>query len=167
MRLSGEKKNVLTLGIYLTFFPLITLLIGSIVGEPLTRVEASNIHVLLETFGVKNYLIGNQLYIPTDRISFEIMWQCSGAFSITLYTLIYLFLPRLRRRLMEWVFGISVIYIANIIRVFVSLYLYHVAGIGAFNAFHYTIGPIVLFIIVIGLIAHAFLLGLKSSPLSP
>ncbi len=144
-------------------FPIVTLLIGFAVGKPLTRIEASNMHLLLKIFGVENYLIGEQIYIPADRVSFEITWQCSGTFSMTLYTLIYLFLPGLKKKPMEWLFGVSTIYIANILRVFSSIYLYHKFGEGTFNTFHYTIGPILLFLLVIVLIAHAFLLGLRSS----
>jgi archaeosortase family protein ArtF len=167
MKLSQERKNVLILLIYLAVFPVVTLLIGSAVGKPLTRIEASNIHLLLRTFGIDNYLIGGQIYLPTDRVSFEITWQCSGAFSMTLYTLIYLFLPGLKKKPLEWLFGVSTLYIANIFRVFFSIYLYHRFGEGAFSTFHYTIGPILLFLLVVILIAHAFLLGLRSSEKSP
>nr|WP_238982022.1 archaeosortase family protein ArtF [Thermococcus sp. 2319x1] len=153
--------------VYLTVFPVVTLLIGFAVGKPLTRIEASNIHLLLGTFGIDNYLIGKQVYLPTDRISFEITWQCSGTFSMTLYTLIYLFLPGLKKKPLEWLFGVSTLYIANIFRVFFSIYLYHRFGKGAFNTFHYTIGPILLFLLVVFLIANAFLLGLRSSGKSP
>ncbi|MBC7108886.1 MAG: archaeosortase family protein ArtF [Methanomassiliicoccales archaeon] len=163
MKLSREKKNVLILVVYLTVFPIVTLLIGSVIGKPLTKIEASNINFLLKAFGIENYLIGNQIYIPADRMSFEITWQCSGVFSMTLYTLIYLLLPGLKRKPIEWMFGVSTIYIVNILRVFFSIYLYHRVGEGVFNLFHYTIGPILLFLLVVLLVAHAFLLGLKSS----
>ncbi|ASJ07322.1 archaeosortase family protein ArtF [Thermococcus pacificus] len=163
MKLSGERKNLLILAAYLTVFPIVTLLIGFAVGKPLIRIEASNIHLLLETFGIENHLVGGQIYVPADRMSFEITWQCSGAFSMTLYTLIYLLLPGLKKKPMEWLFGVSAIYIANILRVFFSIYLYYEFGEGAFNTFHYTVGPILLFLLVVILIAHVFLLGLRSS----
>jgi len=138
----------------------IVMILGVKFGEPLIEVEASNIHSFLSMVGVENVLIGNMIYLPDERVTFEVTWQCSGMFSIILYTVVYYMIPKLRRHPKEYLFGASVIYLLNLGRVFLAIYLYHTLGEGAFSLFHYTIGPLLMFTVVVLLLASAFLRSL-------
>ncbi len=141
----------------------VVMMLGVKLGEPLIKVEASNIHGFLSMVGVENVLIGNMVYLPNERVTFEITWQCSGIFSIVLYTVVYFMIPKLRGHFKEYLFGVSTIYLLNLGRVFLAIYLYHTFGEGVFSLFHYTIGPLLMFTAVVLLLASAFLRSLSFS----
>lgn len=154
--------NLLLLLGYLIGFSIIVLIIGAKFGMPLILIEAKNVHVFLDYLGVSNVLLGNMVYLPDERLAFEITWQCSGTFTLSLYTLVYLAFPRIRRDIGEWLFGASVIYLLNLLRVVTAIYLYHRFGEGAFNLFHYTVGPAILFGAVVILLGRLLVKSLKA-----
>ncbi|ASJ01196.1 archaeosortase family protein ArtF [Thermococcus gorgonarius] len=138
----------------------VVMVLGVKFGGPLIKVEASNIHGLLSIVGIQNTLLGNIIYLPSERVAFEITWQCSGMFSIALYTVVYSVIPKLRRHFREYIFGVSTIYLLNLARIFLAIYLYYTLGEGAFSLFHYTIGPLLMFTVVVLLLANAFMKSL-------
>ena len=139
----------------------VVMILGVKFGGPLIKVEASNVHSFLSMVGVENVLVGNMIYLPEERVAFEITWQCSGMFSIVLYTVVYYMIPKLRGHFGEYLFGVSTIYVLNLGRVFLAIYLYHTLGERAFSLFHYTMGPILMFAAVVLLLASAFLRSLE------
>jgi len=154
MKRNSIILNLVLLVVYFAFFSLLILLLGSRFGESLIRIETQNIHVFLEILGVPNVLLGNMVYLPSDRLSFEITWQCSGMFSISLYTIIYLSLPGIRKDIISWIFGVSFLYILNLLRIVAAVYLYHHFGENAFSFFHYVLAPAVMFGVVIILLGY-------------
>ncbi|ACS33765.1 archaeosortase family protein ArtF [Thermococcus gammatolerans] len=160
------KRNSLAFGIlqllgYLLVFSIMILVIGAKFGDPLVKMEAKNIHVMLRILRVPNILLGNMVYLPEERLSFEITWQCSGMFSISLYTVVYLTFPRIRRNLWEWFFGVSVLYVVNFFRVLTSILLYHHMGEEVFSLFHYILGPAMMFGVVVLLLGDLLVKSLK------
>jgi len=160
------KRNSLAFGIlqligYLLLFSILILVIGTKFGGPLVRIEAKNVHVLLKVLGVPNTLMGNIVYLPEERLSFEITWQCSGMFSISLYTIVYLTFPGIRRNPWEWLFGVSVLYLANFLRVVTSILLYHHFGEEVFSFFHYILGPALMFGVVVLLLGDLLVKSLR------
>jgi len=105
--------------------------------------------MLLTALGIPNVLMGTTIYLPRQGVSFQITWQCSGMFSMSLYTILYLTFPRVRKNVFRLVFGLSVIYIVNLLRIAIAIYLYDTFGEDVFSIFHYTIGPIILFLVVV------------------
>lgn len=158
----GTIFNIVVLFSYLLLFSVLILIVGSKLGGPLTRIEASNVHRFLEWVGIGNVLMGNMIYLPGEGLSFEITWQCSGTFSITLYTVVYLLLPRIRRDFWGWFFGSAVLYFTNFLRVVSIIYVYQRFGERMFLLFHYVIGPSIMFTMVVILLGVALLRGLKS-----
>jgi len=160
-----DKDNVivriLIIATYFLVLSVLVLVIGAQFGRPLIVVEAENIHVFLSLLGIQNVLLGTGLYIPADRLTFQITWQCSGMFSISLYTLIYLLLPGVRRDVKGWAFGVSFIYLANLLRIVTAIYVYHYFGLRAFTFFHYDVGPVMMFSLVVLLIGDALLRSLR------
>ncbi|MDV3103961.1 archaeosortase family protein ArtF [Thermococcus waiotapuensis] len=139
----------------------VVMVLGVKYGGPLIKVEAANIHSLLSMVGIENALAGNMIYLPGERMTFEITWECSGMFSILLYTVVYFAIPKLRRHLWEYLIGVSVIYLLNLGRIFLAIYAYHTFGEGAFSLLHYTIGPLLMFTVVVLLLASAFVKSLR------
>ncbi|ASI99370.1 archaeosortase family protein ArtF [Thermococcus celer] len=154
--------NLLLLLGYLIGFSIVVLVIGAKFGKPLVLIEAKNVHALLSFLGVSNTLLGNMIYLPGERLAFEITWQCSGTFTLSLYTAVYLAFPRIRRNVREWIIGASVIYLLNLLRVAIAIYLYHRSGEGVFNLFHYTIGPAILFGAVVILLGRLLVKSLRA-----
>jgi len=161
MSKSSTVFNIPLLLAYLLGFSALILVIGARFGKPLVLVEAKSVHIFLSILGVPNLLLGNMVYLPDERLSFEITWQCSGMFSISLYTVVYLVFPRVRRNVAGWLFGASLLYLANFLRIVIAIYLYHRFGEGSFSFFHYTLGPALMFGIVVLLLGDLLVRGLK------
>lgn len=161
MRKNTTASSILKLLAYLTLLSIIILVVGGWVGKPLALVEAENIHTILTLLGTPNLRLGDTIYLPQDKLAFQITWQCSGMFSITLYTLAFLTFPRIRRGVKEWIYGVSILYLINLARMVAAIELYRDLGERAFNIFHYTIGPLILFTAVVILLSHILLRGLR------
>jgi len=159
--MSRSPKGLLFLLLYIVAVSVVTLFLGVRFGGPLLMIEARNIHFLLNLLGVENVLIGTLIYIPSLKLAFQITWQCSGMFSMSLYTVVFLTFPGIRREVFRWLFGLAVIYLANILRIVVAIYLYNAYGEGAFSTFHYTVGPILMFAIVVFLLGDLLYKGLQ------
>ncbi len=124
---------------------LIVLLIGVFLGDLLVRIEASDIVCILRCLGIKVAKMGNILVF--DHAAFAIAWECSGLFTIALYTSLIISLPRLgyRDKLLYLVLGCSLIYLINLLRILASIVSYIFFGEPGLNTIHYVVGPIVLY----------------------
>ncbi|WP_456453473.1 archaeosortase family protein ArtF [Thermococcus sp.] len=162
MSKNSTVLNVLLLLSYLLGFSLLVLVLGARFGRPLVLIEAKNVHIFLHILGVPNVLLGDMVYLPNERLSFEITWQCSGMFSISLYTIVYLTFPRIRRDVKGWMFAASVLYLFNLMRVVIAIYIYHRFGEYPFSFFHYTLGPAIMFGIVVSLLGGLLVKSLKN-----
>lgn len=162
MNKNSTVFNLLLLLVYLLGFSLIILVLGARFGRPLVLIEAGNVHVFLSILNVPNVLLGSMIYLPEERLSFAITWQCSGMFSISLYTIVYLTFPQIRRDIKGWMFGISTLYLFNLTRIVIAIYLYHRFGEYLFSFFHYTLGPALMFGIVVSLLGDLLVKSLKT-----
>lgn len=162
MRRDSSAFNILVLIAYLILLAIVILVVGGVIGRKLALIEAGNVHIILRLLGTRNILLGDTIILPEDKLAFQITWQCSGMFSISLYTLAFLTFPRIRRRVKEWVYGVSILYLVNLARIVGAIEIYRGLGEGAFNIFHYTIGPIILFTVVVLLLSHLLLKGLRA-----
>ncbi len=160
----GKREGllrILAILAYILVVSVVLLLLGMKIGRPLVLVEVQNVHHILSLLGVPNVPMGTMIYIPGINLSFRITWQCSGMFSMSVYTIVYLTFPGIRKDVFRWLLGVSVLYIVNLMRIAVAIYLYVVSGERAFSLFHYTVGPILMFVVMVLLLGDVMSRRLK------
>lgn len=152
--------------LYIALISLAILILGVKLGRPLIVVEAENIHTLLSLLGVPNSIAGDTIYLR-EGLAFQVTWQCSGMFTLTVYTVAFLAIPRIRGKVGEWLFGASLIYLANLARMIAAILAYRYFGADAFNLVHYMVGPIVLFILLVLILGTLIAKSLRETTQRP
>ena len=145
----------------------VALLLGITYERELTSLEAENVMTILRLSGVEGWRMGNNIVAKVRGrwVPFTVTLECSGLLSLAVYLALVVGMPKmgLRARLFNALFGISLLYLANMLRIYGAIIGYYVAGTQGLNIVHYVLGPLALYTLILVLWASTLRGAMKSA----
>ncbi|MCK5023524.1 MAG: exosortase/archaeosortase family protein [Candidatus Aenigmarchaeota archaeon] len=141
VKLNKEQQKLLETLIFLvklTLFsiPVYIILTFHNILFPLQYIVAKNVHMLLNVTGFDMAMEG--MLIFGNGVSFFISEDCTGWKSAILLIALIFSVPKiqLRKRVMGVIAGLPVLYVANILRILIVIFVWKGAGRGFADIFH-------------------------------
>jgi len=132
-----RSSMFLWLGIITASIIIVYLLFFHVLGLKYYIFVTNSVAFMLQLSGITHYTAGNiiAIHLRSEWTAVRISWECSAVVSITIFTGLVLGFPHVKakNRIAGLVLGYSAIFLGNVLRIFLILYLSH-----SFPSFSYT-----------------------------